>query len=291
MNRQPPYQQFTKLRNLRWILSVCPIVLLLLPIHVLAGHEAINWSERPVTVNFPNEPLSKVLNKIAKQAGLSVLYDQTLANEIVNGNYNGVKASKAITRLFKGQNLIVQVIDDKKIIIVKTFGTKDFIWSGEQNTSLPITRAELDALHTMQSREYQENIADQNSVLEGGLTLGEMNLLHEEQYDQHKASILNADEVIDEKGMTRGQLNSMHEEQHDNYQINLIDNNEVLIEGITRRQLDALHNHQYQELIRDVDEHIDIPDFGITLSQLDKMHEQQYAENKEDLKDRSLAVE
>ena len=63
-----------------------------------------DWLKRNVTINFNNEPLGRVLEKISQQSGVSILYDDAFAHEKVIGNFKDIKISDAVTRLFKGKN-------------------------------------------------------------------------------------------------------------------------------------------------------------------------------------------
>jgi len=197
------------------MIVIISLVTLLLPFYGFAAQKAgaVHWLDKPVTLRFPGEPLSKVLDKLGKQAGISVFYDQELANDIVRGNYKAVKFSEAVTRLFKGKNKIIQVNNDKKLIVVKTFGTKRLNRVGGQDSSIPITTAELEEIHAQHQLEYQESFADENEVFEGGLTLEQIRLMHEQQYKDYKASLLDPDEVLIE-GLTRRQLHAIHELQY-----------------------------------------------------------------------------
>jgi|GEM_PF-5735047 len=233
-------QQVKQAKKLQWIVLLC-FAILAMPLFCSAEQQTSNWLDMPVTLSFRNEPLNKVLDEIGRQAHLSVVYDKAFASEPVMGIYQNVKASEAIARLFKGKNIILQVNDAKKVIVVKTFGTTHLIATGGQATPSAITLKELNALNNQQYQEYKKSITDQNKIIDGGMTLAKLNALHEQQYNDYRASIANNDEVMED------QVNTMNELQYAAFKATLTDKNQVLSGGMTRAQLDAMHDRQYAE--------------------------------------------
>lgn len=281
-------QHFKQWHKLQWNLFLC-LVVVLLPIYVSAA--ATDWQDQPVTLEFSKEPLQKVLEKFCEQAGFSIVFDESLANELVTGDYDDITAVDALNRIFKGKNKIIQVNNDQKILVVKTFGAKKFVWAGGEDTSKSITLEELKTMHIMQSQELAENFADPNQVLDLGMTRAELHTMHEQQYNEYMSSIRNEAELFDE-GITRGQMKLIHEKQFQAYQNSLTNKDEKLIGGITREQLNALNEQQYQEYKKessDVDTIVDGLD--MTYRQLSNLHQQQYAELSENAANKSIPVD
>jgi len=272
--------------------TVLFVAVIIMPVNVYSvDQQADNWLDAPVTIRFQNEPLSKMLGKISKKTGIAILYDQELADDKVSGNYKDVKASDAITRLFSGKNKSIQVSKDKKVIVVKTFGAKAFIWAGsytgeqgnEQNPLESMSLAELDTLTSQQYMKYKECIANDNEFLtEFGKTRGELRAMQDYQYKEYKERIANDQEFLPEVGMIRGELDAMQEQQYKEYQERLTNENEMLIEfGKTRAELNVMHelqNKEYKNRISRDDEFLS--EFGMPHAELQAMQEMQYKEFK-----------
>jgi hypothetical protein len=269
------------------------VTVIILPVNVFSVEQQANsWLDEPVTIRFQNEPLSKMLEKISKKTGIAILYDQELANDKVSGNYKDVKVSDAITRLFCGKNKSIQVSKDKKVIVVKTFGAKTFIWAvsdageqgNEQNLLDSMSLAELDQLTSQQYLKYKECIANDNELLsEFGKTRGELRAMQDQQYKEYRESIANDEEFLPEFGMIRGELDAMQVQQYKEYKECFTNDNEMLIEfDKTRAELNVMHelqNKEYKNSISRDDEFL--PEFGMPYGELRAMQERQYKEFKD----------
>ncbi len=274
------------------------IILILFPCNVFSTSEKeSNWLDKQVSITFRNEPLRKVLSGIAQQASISIIYAQELANEKVNGDYNNLKALDAITRLFNGKNKVIQINSRKKIISIKTFGAKNFIWAGnirqDQSPYESITLAELNKLHEQQNHEYISRIVSDNEISVGGITLSKLNLLHEQQNRRHQTLTNNGDTIL-ENGMTLNELNLLHEQQNHEYQTLLNYGDEALENGMTLNELNLFHkrqNEDYQARIA-INGEIEItPEGVVTLNALNLLHEHQYKEYSASLNDPTTKIE
>ncbi len=199
-----------------FLVGICVCLTLLTSNAIAATQKATSWLDKPISISFENEPLSKVLKQISEQTSVSIAYDQELANEKVTGNYQNVKTSDAITRLFRSKNKSIQVNKAKKIVIVKTFGAKSFIWAGiiqERSAPYPMTLGELKEMHALQYREYKNRVANDSEILKGGITRGEMKAMHAQQYSAYQKKISKDDDML-EGGITRGEMKAMHEKQY-----------------------------------------------------------------------------
>ena len=270
-------------------LSILYVVLVLIASDAIAAaQKAGNWLDEPISVSFQNEPLNKVLKQISEQTGVSIAYDQELANEKVTGNYKNVKTSDAITRLFKSKNISIQINNEKKIIIVKTFGAKNFIWaeafdeSARDESDLNyITIADLEKMHIQQYKSYKEHTADDNAILEDeGITRGQLRSMQEQQYVAYKKDISNDDEIPEDEVLTRGQLRNMHGQQYAVYKKDISNDDEIpKDEVLTRGQLRNIHKQQYVAYKKDISNDNKILEDGmLTRGQLRNIHEQQYNE-------------
>jgi len=245
--------------------------------------KADNWLDEPISISFQNETLSKVLKQISEQTGVSIAYDQKLATEKVTGAYQGVKTSDAITRLFKSKNISIQVNTEKKVIIVKTFGAKNFIWASEhkgyQNSS-KMTLAELEKIHAQQYKEYKDRIANDNEVLEDGITRNELKEMHKLHYLAYKKQISDANAIL-EDGLTRGELKLLQDKQHLVYRKHATDMSAPIEDGITRGELISTFETQdfiYKKNLKDVT--TILADDTMTRTQIHTMQKEQYEKYK-----------
>ena len=243
------------------------IILLLVGNNLLAAQKATNWLDEPVTILFQNEPLSKVLEKISKQTITAIMVSSTQANEKVTGDYKNVKASGAITRLFSSKNKSIQVSKEKKVIVVKTFGAKKFIWAGvasggndiAQLSTDKISLDEIRALQIKYYQEYRDEISDDNAVIEGNLTRAELRNIVQEQNKEFEESLKNDKEII-AGNKTRAQLRKFVEQQNEMFIKSLSNNEEIIAEGLTRVQLRNLVEKdikKYKDSISDDNEIIE----------------------------------
>ena len=248
---------------------------------IAATKKANNWLDEPLTISFQNEPLSKVLKRISERTGVSIAYDQELANEKVTGNYKDLKTSDAITRLFRNKNNTILVNKEKKIIIVKTFGAKNFLLAKavdskdhflqQQIIGTDMTIAELNALNKKQLEYSQQTIGDDEIIMgSSGMTLSDLNnlhlkdleVLHSTNVDDIK--ILGSDLTIQEVD----ELSALHIQDKTTVR------NKSLIMGtkMTLGQLDTFQENQNRSLMPLDKKNTLIMGTNITLGELDKIH-------------------
>jgi hypothetical protein len=248
---------------------------------IAATKKANNWLDEPLTISFQNEPLSKVLKRISERIGVSIAYDQELANEKVTGNYKNLKTSDAITRLFRNKNNTIQVNKAKKIIIVKTFGAKNFLLAKgvdskdrllqQQIMGTDMTLAGLNALNKKQLEYSQQTIGDDEVIMGSpGMTLNDLNNLHLQQFETlHSANIndikiLGSDMTIQELD----ELSALHIQNKTTVK------NKSFIMGtkMTLAQLDTLQEEQNRTLVPLDTKNTLIMGTKITMGELDKLH-------------------
>ncbi len=239
-----------------------------------ATQKQSNWLDDPININFENEPLRKLLNQIAQQTGVSIAYDQELANEKVTGNYQNIKTSDAITRLFRGKNKSIQVNIAKRIIIIKTFGAKSYIWAdstqkalGQKQSSGLIFLANLEELHAQQYKEYKERITDDSEVLDGGMTRKEIRIMQQQQNNESQKSIADDSDVF--KGdMTQGEMEILHAQQYGEFKNDAVNNYEIR----------ALHTTQSEEFKESLNNNTQLLNGEVSNSEIRDVHEKQYEE-------------
>ncbi len=174
-----------------------------------AAQKKIDWLDKPVTIRFQEEKLSTVLEKISKQTGIVISYDLDMAEKKVTGNYKNVKFSNAVNRLFNSTNKTIQVGGTEKIIVVKTFGTKKFITTG--NASAIIGNKTV--------QRFKEKISDENEIIAGDMTRAELRQQIQQQSDEFDKKLKDENEII-AGDMTRAQLRHQLQLQKDELEKN-----------------------------------------------------------------------
>ncbi|MCI5189031.1 MAG: hypothetical protein D3905_04365 [Candidatus Electrothrix sp. AS4_5] len=218
------------------------------------GQGKTEWLNDKVTLRFQEEPMSSVLGKLSQQTGIAILYDEKLAGQKVTGLYKDIKFAEAINRLFSETNKSIQVLKNEKKIIVKTFGAKNFVLalSAQQvpssvdkvpDNSEKMTLAEVEAMHKRQYKEYKMRLADENEVLEGGLTRAQAKERILRDNAQFKQKLKNEDEIL-EGWKTRAEVRKMIQQEHEKFQKSLSDDSEVIPEG------GGMNRGQLRELIK-----------------------------------------
>ncbi len=276
--------QFVKIYKITLVFFVISLYLTH-PLLARAGAKQTTlWLNAPVTIRFQEKPLSGVLKELSRQTDIAILYDENLANERVTGNFKNVKASDAINRLFSKKNKSIQVSKDKKVIIVKTFGAKNFIWAynndriGDQGLLKLMTLKDLGRLHTEQYKEYKKYIANDNQMLEdGSMTRGELRAMHKQQQREFQIQLANDSEMLQGGSMTRGELKAMHKQQQQEFQVQLANDNEMLQGGsMTRGELRAMHKRQQKKFQAKVVNNAEMLEVNnMTRAELKAMHERQ----------------
>ncbi len=221
-----------------------------------ASQQMDGWLEEPVTIHFQNEPLKAVLMEISKQTGISILYDEALVTERVFGKYNNIPFSEAINRIFKGKNKTIRINKTKRVVIVNTFGAKEFIWAEERTEAGvkeffrdSVTLDEIQSLQMRQYREFQDEISDESEVVENDLTRKQLREIILEQSLQFESHLLDDDEVI-ENGKTRGQLRDLIKLQ-DSYFVADISDSQLVEDDLTRSELRELILKQMESFSND----------------------------------------
>lgn len=280
------------------VIKLANIVGLIIAIIMVAGNAFSSgssddeWLRKPVIVKFNKEPLKNVLYEISQQTGISIIYNSDFANEEITGQYDGVEASEAITRLFKGKNKIIQINNQEKLIVLKTFGFKSFTIANanaKHRDESKQTLAELVELHSQQYVEYKDRIASDNEILGEGMTRGEIRARQEQQYKDYKVGIADSDDV-EEGGYTRSEVRDLQEQQYKDYEARISNGS---IEGgtMTLSQLNSMHDQQhneYQARLNDGELH---EDGGVSRNELLTMHENQYNDYKDRIEDNSIIIE
>jgi len=267
--------------KIRFFGVLCIGIILLTSNVIAATKKARSWLDEPITISFKNEPLSKVLEQISERIGISIAYNQELANEKVTGNYKDVKTSDAITRLFRNKNNSIQVNKAEKIIIVKTFGAKNYLLARavdskdhllqQQILGTDITIAELNALNKKQLEHSEQTIGD-NEIIMGtsGMTLNDLNNLHLQQFETLHSS--NIDDIkIMGSGLTIQEIDKLSEQY---IQEKETVKNKSLVMGtkMTLAQLDSFQEKQNRSLTPLDRENTLIMGTNITMGELDRFH-------------------
>ena len=280
------------------LIYICKVVGSLLILGILfsptdifsAEQKSTNWLDDPVTIRFHDEPLNKILVEISKQTGIAILYDQKLSNKEISCNYTNVKVSEAITRLFTGKNKTIQVDQEKKNIIVKTFGAKDFVWSDSNNRGqgigqdvIPTTLGDLEKMHSQQYKKYKERITDDNEIQVGGMTRREIRTMHEQQSNKYQEQLADDSEILS-VGVTRKESRTIHEGQYKDYQARITNNSEKVEGNVTRGEIKINHEQQYEAYRLRMESGNEINEGGMTSNEIRSMLDKQSREYKKGIK-------
>jgi type II secretory pathway component GspD/PulD (secretin) len=255
-------------------------------VEALAG----KWTNARVDLSFQNAPLHSVLSQIHDQTGISVVFDETLANNMVTGAYK-TDALDAIERLFRDMNIIIQVDGKTRTIVVRTFGVQRYLVVGAKN--LVETFADLDALHASQKEEIKKILSDESAVVEdGGITLNQLREIHRQQQVEIHNLVSDESAYVEEGGVTLGQLRDMHRRQLDEIQRLASDDSRFVEEvGVSLGELRELHSQQQKEketILRDGSQR---DEDGMTRDELRALHSSQKKLIREMLSDRSGRID
>lgn len=238
----------------------------------------------PVSMEFNDEPLGKVLGALSTEADIAIIYDQDQSDRLVSGSLQEQSLQEALYQLFSNQNKSLIVFDSKRLIVVKCFGAKHYILAetveNKCHAHSGLTLSQLKEMHKKQYDEYKQSIIGENLSPEHFLTKEELVAMHEKQYQEYLYAI-GSGHLKDESGYTLDELSAIHKEQYLTYQAITENEDTILENGMTRKELNAMHKLQIQhhrELTAG-----DYELFGsITYEELAERHAQQYNQYKQD---------
>ena len=165
------------------------LLLSMLPVMVNAETKEVEWFNRPVSIKAVAEPLESVLGKISANAQVTIVFDQSQRLNPVSMVYEDVPLQHALNRLFAHQNKSFVFNNEKKIIIVKSFGAKEYVWTAydRDKVAFPaeMTAEEVNQLHSEQYQEYLTDLGNDDQILDNGMTRGQLKAMHEQQYQEY----------------------------------------------------------------------------------------------------------
>ena len=158
-------------------------------------------------------------DKISEKTHVTIVFDQGQRNNPVSMEYVNIPLQNAVNRIFAHQNKSIIFNNEEKIIIVKSFGAKEYVWTAYDGNRVTfpdkMTADEVNQLHSEQYQEYLTDLENDDLVLENGMTRGQLKAMHEQQYREYQDS--NENIVLLEAGMTIDQLRTMHAQQYEEY--------------------------------------------------------------------------
>lgn len=238
-----------------------------------------HWLTQPVSLEFNNEPLRKVLGRISSETGVAIMYDEALGGELVTGFYKEVSLEKAIMRLFTNRNKSLIIHDAKRLVIVRNFGAKNYVWAETTLTDLPspegMSAEDLAKMHDEQYREYRADIEDDTVEMEGGMTRREIMTMHVSQHQSYVAEVEDGN-FLGGFEISRDAIQALHEEQYAEFRKRAENKKEVLEGGITGSELETMHSAQYSSYLSKLQNKELILENGMTLEEIRQMHNRQY---------------
>lgn len=240
------------------------------------------WLSQPVSVIARNEPLGGVLNRISSNTGVTIVFDQSESELPVSISLNHTPLQQGLLRLFQHQNKSFIFNSDKKIIIIKSFGAKQYIAASpeqsRQSLPWPMSAEAIAQLHNAQYKEYVEEIEDTDRIDENGMTRGEAEEMQQLQYQEFLQSVTNGNSVL-ENGITENQLHEMHNQQNARIKLDTEDSKAFFEDSMmTRGQLHDLQMQQYQFFQANLADGNILLEDGFSNGALHEMHLQQYNE-------------
>lgn len=267
------------LKQLRYMF----LALVLVPETLVAVDRGNVWMEREVSLSFKNEPLGDVLSQLSRQVDVGILFDESLKSHHVSGYFDSITIQVAVYRLFSQQNKIVIYDEDNRVIIVKQFGAKQYIWATKELSEVPksngMTAERLELLHGQQYKDYKAASSDECALLTGGMTKGELEAMHEAQYYEFKSDNAAASHLIGDEN-TIDELRSLHKEQYENFKAAMYNDDEIRGQEMTRSELRAVNERQYQAFKQGLESELELQLKSITRSELREINTRQYNEYK-----------
>jgi hypothetical protein len=249
---------------------------------------AMSWYDAPVDVTFQEEHIDDVLQQIHEQTGITILYDQSMAGEMVTGSYR-TSALNAVRRLFSEKNIVVQMDNASRALVVRGFGAKELTMIGAPSSIRTV--ADLSALHASQQSEINKKIADESRFVAEGFTIGQLREMHRKQFEEHeKVKEAGIEELAE--NFTQTDLRLLHQQQEHDISRKLEDLDREVSEGVTVGQVRALHKRQFDIFSKQVADGEAVVDqeTGMTRSELRDLHKAQQAEINKRSKDRNRPI-
>lgn len=245
-----------------------------------------NPFESNITMQFDNEPMSKVLKKISVQTGVSIMYDVRFSTDKVSGDFKGISVEDAVNRLFKGVNKILTVVEGENVLVIETHGAKRYALAAALSSDLSAGQGVFDGmpyrevilLQRKQYAAYLEELKDMEQIEPGtDKTRGEVLKIHQIEGEQYKKSLAAGDSIIPGGDKTEGEVIKLQEEMYKEYLRNE-QNMDAKAMGVdmTKKSVREKHEKQYSEYTESMkrgDEFL--PDVGMTESELKRSHEAQ----------------
>ena len=190
--------------------------------------------------------------------------------------YDNVPLQHALNRIFAHQNKSFIFNKEEKIIIVKSFGAKEYVWTAYDRNQVTfpekMTAEEVNQLHNEQYQEYLADLSNDDQVLENGMTRAQMKAMHEQQYQEYLDAKEDSNGLL-ENGMTIGQVRTMHAQQYEEYKLESEDDSVILEDGVTTRgELRAMHESQYRSYKNSLSDSSELLENGMSKKELREMH-------------------
>ena len=241
-----------------------------------------------ITLEIHNETIQEVLEQVARETGLTMMYGEQLAGKKISGNFHNVSLEEVIRRIFKGESYTLTVSPEEKIIIVKTYGVQKYKVAAGSSVDqvasilgLPtVDKRKIENLHHQQIQEIEKYLANPESVDPlTGKTLGEIRTLQKSQSRQLENDEKNPDFPDEISGIEQRKIWKLQKREYQELQE--YTENPVSVDpqsGMKLGDIKALHKRQYQELHSENATDLIDPFTKMTNGEIKALHKKQYKE-------------
>ena len=133
-------------------------------------------SEVNLTLTLQKRPFSEVVDLVSREIGYIIKFEEGLRDISVSGRFVNVPVEYFFHRILKGRNVIIDINDKNKEIIVRNFGSKENellvannLKGGVPSHGLvdPVTgksMEEMDKIYALQEQNREERLNDPDSI-------------------------------------------------------------------------------------------------------------------------------
>ncbi len=213
-----------------WLLGV----LLVLPI-VAKSESTIN-----VNLTIKDTPFSETADLVARQIDYNIKFEKTLQDVAVSGRFKNVPVENFFHRILKGKNIIIDINEKKREILIKNFGSKTGKLlvakringkSSSHGFVDPVTgktMKELNKIYALQEQNRENRLRNPNTIDPmTGKTMGELKMILKKQNDNYQKRQTSPYAIDPVTGKKNVEMNQVVEQQKESRAARLSDPNAI----------------------------------------------------------------
>lgn len=207
-----------------------------------------------VTLTLKNRPFSETAELVSQEIGYVIKFEETLKNVAVSGRFRNEPVEYFFHRILKGKNIIIDINDNKKEILIKNFGSKPNkllvtnVLNGKSSSSNfadPISGKsvkEINEIYSLQEKNRVRRLSNLNTIDPmTGKKLSEIKAIIVKQNENYRKRQADPDSIDPVTGKTIAQINQIIEIQEAKRNARLSNPKAVdPMTGKTRAELDAI---------------------------------------------------